>query len=318
MEHGQVSLIADIGRLSVRFGLTGGPAGPAPREVERFLTADQATFTGALLSYLRPRGLDGQSLPSALAVAGAVHGDLVSLTGSRWHISLSGIEAVLRVRPRAINECAANALALTTLPSRDFIPLSGPVRRDFATGGTFLVIGLGTGLGVAGLIARDGRLTPIQSEAAHMSFAPTTDDEAKLVAHLVRRGVRVSNEAVLGAAGLLAAHAALGDGRTPAARAEDVTRNAGRDPAATAAIATFAGALGAVIGDLVLAFGAWDGVFLTGAIARALQPRLAGSTMRQRMEAKGAFRRQLSQVPVTIVARDDLELVGAAAALSGG
>jgi glucokinase len=73
--------------------------------------------------------------------------------------------------------------------------------------------------------------------------------------------------------------------------------------------------LGAFAGDLALAYGAWDGVFLTGAIARALQPQLMDPGFRRRMEGKAAFRRQLSEVPIALVNRTDLELLGAAAAL---
>ena len=71
--------------------------------------------------------------------------------------------------------------------------------------------------------------------------------------------------------------------------------------------------LGAFCGDLAMAFGAWDGVFLTGAIARFLHPQLSDPGFRQRMEAKAAFRRQLGDVPVALVNRNDLELLGAAA-----
>ena len=116
---GEVGLIADIGRVSVRFGLSGGPDRAAPRRIERYSTADHPTFTDALVAYLRKVGLENQPLPSALAIAGAVHGNLVNLTGSRWFVSLSGIEAVLRRAPRAMNECAANALAVAALPPTD-------------------------------------------------------------------------------------------------------------------------------------------------------------------------------------------------------
>ena len=124
---GDVALVADIGRQSVRFGLTGGDAGLMPRDVRKYMTVEHPTFTSALVAYLGGVGLREARLPSVLAVAGAVRGDLINLTGSRWYISLSGVEAVLRVRPRALNECAANALALTMLPIAAFTPLQGPL-----------------------------------------------------------------------------------------------------------------------------------------------------------------------------------------------
>lgn len=311
----QVGLVADIGRVSVRFGLTGGGYGLTPRDVHKFHTADHATFTSALVAYLSEVGLRDQPLPAVLAVAGAARGDLINLTGSRWYISLAGLEAVLRARPRALNECAANALALTTLDTNNFAHLKGPLPAAVAPGGTYLVIGAGTGLGVAALMSAEGRMIPVQSEAGHMAFAPRTDDELKFAAYLKNKAIVPSAETLLSAGGLMAAYAALGDGRTPA-KPEDVTRGAERDPVARAVVNMFVEYMGSFVGDLALAFGAWDGVYLTGAIARGLRPQLADPRFRRRMEDKGPFRRQLAEVPVSVVTRSDLELVGAAAALA--
>ncbi|WP_066797762.1 glucokinase [Sphingomonas soli] len=311
---GELALVADIGRQSVRFGLTGGDAGLEPRDVRRFMTCDHPTFTSALVAYLTAVGLREARLPSVLAVAGAARGDLINLTGSRWYISLSGVEAVLRAPPRALNECAANALALTLLPDSAFTRLHGPHPRAVESGGNYLVIGVGTGLGVAALTSAGGRITPVQSEAGHMNFAAVTPDERKFADFCAKKRHAPDVEMLLSAPGLLLAYEALSDGHK-LARPEDVTRAIGRDPVATAVVRMFTQHLGSFAGDLAMAFGAWDGVFFTGAIARALQSQLAEPDLRHRMESKAAFRRQLSEVPLALVNRNDLELLGAAAAL---
>ncbi len=87
-----------------------------------------------------------------------------------------------------------------------------------------------------------------------------------------------------------------------------------RDPVCTAVVRMFVEHLGAFAGDLALAFGAWDGVFLSGAISRTLHPQPVEPGFRRRMESKAAFRRQLGEVPVALINRNDLELLGAAAA----
>jgi glucokinase len=308
-----LALVADIGRQSVRFGLTGGDAGLAPRDVRKFMTAEHPTFTSALVTYLNDVGLQDARLPSVLAVAGAARGDLINLTGSRWYISLSGVEAVLRVPPRALNECAANALALTMLPVSAFTQLHGPQPRAVERGGNYVVIGAGTGLGVAALITAGDKLVPVQSEAGHMAFAPTTPDEKIFAQYCTSKGVHLDVEVLLSAPGLLLAYEALSGGKK-LAKAEDVTRGIGRDPVSTAVVRMFVEHLGAFAGDLALAFGAWDGVFLSGAISRGLQPQLADPGFRRRMQDKAAFRRQLGEVPVALINRNDLELLGAAAA----
>lgn len=307
-----LALVADIGRQSVRFGLTGGEQGMTPRDVRKFMTAEHPTFTSALVSYLTDLDLRDARLPSVLAVAGAARGDLINLTGSRWYISLSGVEAVLRERPRALNECAANALALTMLPAGAFTPLRGPAPKPVQPGGNYVVIGTGTGLGVAALISAGDKLIPIQTEAGHMSFAASTADERTFAHYAQSKGHLIDVETLLSAPGLQLAYEALSGGKKMP-RPEDVTRNIGRDPFATAAVKMYTEHLGAFCGDLAMAYGAWDGVFLTGAIARFLHPQLSDPGFRQRMEAKAAFRRQLSEVPVALVNRNDLELLGAAA-----
>jgi len=311
---GEVALVADIGRQSVRFGLTGGDAGMIPRDVRKFMTAEHPTFTSALVTYLGGVGLQEARLPSVLAVAGAVRGDLINLTGSRWYISLSGVEAVLRVRPRALNECAANALALTMLPVSAFTPLQGPPPKLVEPGGNYVVIGTGTGLGVAALVTANGKLSSLQTEAGHMSFAASTPDERKFADYCYSKGLQFDVETLLSAPGLLLAYEALSGGKK-LDKPEDVTRNVGRDPINTAVVRMFAEHLGSFAGDLALAYGAWDGVFLTGAIARALHPQLMDPGFRRRLEGKAAFRRQLTEVPAALVNRNDLELLGAAAAL---
>ena len=308
-----LALVADIGRHSVRFGLTGGEGGAAPRDIRTFLTAEHPTFTSALVTYLAGVGLQEARLPSVLAVAGAVRGDLINLTGSRWYISLSGVEAVLRMPPRALNECAANALALTQLPPSAFTPLAGPAPKPPGPGGHYVVIGTGTGLGVAALVTSGDTLVAVQSEAGHMAFAPRTAEEKAFAAYCEGKGLAVDAETLLSAPGLLLAYEALSGGKR-LAKPEDVTSSLARDPASGAAVRLFVEHLGAFAGDLALAFGAWDGVFLTGAIARALTPQLKDSGFRRRLEAKAAFRRQLAEVPVAVVNRSDLELLGAAAA----
>ena len=315
MTGDEIGLVADIGRQSVRFALTGGPAGIVPRDVRSYHTAEHATFTSALLAYLSEVGQRDAILPSVLAVAGAARGDLINLTGSRWYISLAGVEAVLRSRPRALNECAATALALTTLNQSAFTPVGAQSTRLVQPGGNYIVVSIGTGLGVAALITgANGKLVPVASEAGHMTFSPGSPEEEKFAAYIRTRGA-TSAETLLSAGGLVAAYAALAEGGKTIGSPEEVTRSAGRDPVSTTVARMFAGYLGAFIGDLILTFGAWEGVYLTGPIPRALQAHLNDARFRHRLEAKDAFRRQLGEVPVAIVNRSDLELMGAAAAL---
>lgn len=309
-----MGLVADIGRVSVRFGLTGGGHGVAPRNVRSFNANDHPTFTSALVAYLTEMRLQDRPLPSALAIAGAVQGDIVNLTGSRWYISMSGVEAVLRHRPIALNECAAKALALTALPSSAINTLRGPPANPVTIGGNYLIVSPGTGLGVAALISESGRFVPVASEAGHMAFVPRTADEFAFAAFATAKGKVATAESLLSADGLIAAYAALGEGKA-VAHAEEVTRRNAGDEVAARTVRLFVEYLASYTGDLVLAFAAWQGVYLTGGIARALQAQLSAVGVRQRLEGAGVFRRQLAAVPISVITHRELELLGAAVAL---
>lgn len=304
-----IGLVADVGRNSVTFALTGGSAGPTPREIVRYPARDHTTFTGALMEYVRSVKQADVALHSVLAIAGSAGGDVVNLTGSRWFISLSGVASVLRQPPIAINECAATALAITTLPKTRYRVPVGFAVPALSNDGTCLVISPETGLGVAALLPVGGRLLPVESEAAHMNFAPQTDRERQLAEALAVGGHPASNEAVLSAAGLVAAYRL--HGKRADIGPEDITRLARHDPAADAAVALFAGALGSVVSDLTLAFGAWNGVFLTGSIVNAIAPYLDRPEFRRRIAEKRAFRSRLAKLPLAIVSEAGLPLLGA-------
>ena len=319
MERSQTGLVVDLGRQTVRFALSDGSTDITPREVRSFHTSEHSTFTAALLAYLESVGIREPGTPSVLAVAGVARGDVINLTGSRWYISLSGIEVVLGIKPRALNECAASALALSTLPTSAFTPLGGHAVRPVTAGGSYLIVNVGTGLGVAALVSGpDGRLVPVQSEGGHMTFVPGTPQEERFAAHVRGTGRIPSAEALLSANGLMTAYAALAEGGRTVASPEEVTKRVRHDPVSAQAVQMFIGYLGAYIGDLILAFGAWDGVYLGGAIPRAMQIMLGESVLRARLTAKSTFHRQLGEVPIAIVNRSDLVLLGAAAALRGG
>jgi glucokinase len=311
----EIGLVGDIGRQSVRFAISEGATRGAPRDVRSYNTADHSSFTGALTAYLAEVGLSDVALPCVLAVAGSVRSDLINLTGSRWYVSLSGVAAVLRVQPRAMNECAATALALTALAPGDLATIGKNPPRIPRPGGNYLTVAIGTGLGVAALVSgADGRLTELQGEAGHMTFSPTTEEEARFSKRITKRGP-LSAETLLSASGLVHAYEALADRGQTAESPEKVTASIDRDPISAAVVRMFVGYLGSFIGDLVLAYGAWDGVYLTGPIAKALRASLNDSRFQHRLEAKDAFRRQLSDVPVAMVDRSDLVLLGAATAL---
>lgn len=316
---GKKNLVGAIDGASVAFAVTGG--GGVVNDMRRYRSADFPTFTDALQTYTRAEALSPDGLCLGLAVAGVSRGDVITLPNCRWFISVRGLRAFLRAEPLIINDFAATAWSLTNLPE-------GAVRRVGLkaagrprAGGTYLVVGCGSGLGMAAMrITADGTPLILESEGGHASFAPGNAADDALLAALRARLGHVSFERLLSLSGLQNIYAVLAahHGRTAAPpRPETIIATAigGTDPIAVEAAAMFGGALGAFVGNGILACGAWDGVYLVGAMLGDLLPLIERGPFRARMTGKGRMAKLLEDVPVGFAANEAASLCGAAAAL---
>jgi glucokinase len=91
-----------------------------------------------------------------------------------------------------------------------------------------------------------------------------------------------------------------------------VAANAGEDPIAVETLQVFAGWLGSLIGDLVIAFGARS-VYLAGGISAHIENFLRAPAFRERYFNKGVLGHVLRHVPIWRVDHGQLGIVGAAA-----
>ncbi|HNR90789.1 MAG TPA: glucokinase [Dokdonella sp.] len=316
------TLLADVGGTNVRFAL----ADTAARDplltatIRRYRVADFADFSAAARRYLTDQ--NARPRHAVFAFAGPVGGDLVHITNHPWSIDLSRLRAELELADglRAINDFAAMSHAVCLLRDDDTarIGVPAPAAVGAAAQQTFAVVGPGTGLGVGALVAREGHVDALSSEGGHLSFAPRNEHEIDLLRRLAARFGRVSNERLLCGAGLVNLYSVLAeiDGVRPdVMQPEDITAraDAGSDPRSVRTVELFCELLGAVAGDVVLAFAAWDGVYLTGGLTPRLRPWLERGAFRARFEDKGRFAARLAEVPTVAVLHADAGLLGCAA-----
>jgi glucokinase len=221
---------------------------------------------------------------------------------------------------RLVNDFAAQSMAVTLLTPKDLVTVGAPPlpRLGSHASQTFVVMGPGTGLGVGGLLLRDGNCSVLESEGGHAGFAAHTAEDVEILHRLNQRFGRVSNERMICGNGLVNLYLALADiaGQpveelTP----ENITARAvsGEDPLCVRTVETLAGIFGSVAGDLVLTMGGWDGVYLTGGVLPSLLPWLQHGGFRERFEAKGRFRDTMEQVPTVAITHPEPGLLGAAA-----
>jgi glucokinase len=170
-------LAADIGGTNSRFALFDTAGGILGMERSLWLKTHEAASFADLLDQVRASGfpLSGAIDAAVLAVAGAVHGGVqCRLPNAPWGVDLR--EVVLGARTAClINDFAAQAFACrTSAVTGAQVIQAGESEPDAVVG----VIGAGTGLGHSALIPDGDRWVALSSEAGHMSFPFTGQEEA--------------------------------------------------------------------------------------------------------------------------------------------
>lgn len=298
------ALLADIGGTNARFARHDGATG-APLTLP---VADHATIEHAIEAALAALGpCDG----AVLALAGPVTEEPVRLTNAPWSVSSAALTARFGfARIRLVNDFLVQAHALPHLAPADLRPIGGGTRDPAAP---MLVLGPGTGLGVAGFVP--GAQLAIPAEGGHASLAPTDEREDAVVAGLRRLCGRAGVEEALSGRGLVNLHTVLAGLRGAAVPARDAAAIvAARDcPIAAETVELFLGLLASFAGDMALAWGARGGVFLSGGILPRLMDRLDPLSFRARFEDKAPMRDWMAGIPLAVVTHPSPAFLGLAA-----
>ncbi|HEX4327434.1 MAG TPA: glucokinase [Burkholderiales bacterium] len=263
----------------------------------------------------------GDITGGCLAVAGPVseHGRRAKLTNLPWEIDAAALAADHGTGPiRLVNDFAAAAAGVDAVEPADLVELQAgePEKR-----GVRLVIGAGTGLGVATLVwhgGADGGYRPLAGEGGHLGFAPTDELQVELWRHLKAQGLRVSNEHIVAGPGLMAVYQFLQQ-RAQAApdsldTPEKIAAQAAQEPQGIAAQALqlFFRIYGAAAGDLALAVMPRGGVYIAGGIAARLLPQMRASSFVEAFNGKAPHAGLIQRLPLRVITDLDLGLKGAA------
>ncbi len=307
-------VVADVGGTHARFAML-TPAGGL-EGVEVMSCADFPTIEDAIDAYFRSHAVE-RPAEVCLAVAGPVDQDPVDLPNNHWAFSRHELEKRLGAPLTLINDFTAQALSVDLLAEGDVTWIGTPRPHER---GTRVVVGPGTGLGVAIQVA-DGEV--LSSEGGHVGFAPSSDHEIEILRALRTRFRRLSAERLLSGPGLENLYWAnwhLRRGQDEAAwtpvTAREVAGLAARgEPLALQTIEDFLDILASFAGDLALTAWATGGVFLSGGILPKLAALFDLQRFRDRFEDKGRFTRFCETVPIGWIRFEHPGLLGCSAAL---
>jgi glucokinase len=324
-------LAGDIGGTKTLLSLYRcGGGGLEPLVSERYVSGEWPDLAPMVLAFLGgPVAAAGLAQPEAacFAVAGPVQAGQARLTNLPWQLSERDLATTTGIgRLALVNDFAVLIYGLPHLrPDQQAQVRPGVAVAD----APLLVLGAGTGLGVAYGVPTPAGLVAIASEGSHGEFAPRSAEEWHLKQWLqADLGLdRLSTERVVSGTGLGlvarwmlatqgAAHghplAAVADDPAqdlPAAVAQAATAG---DPLAQQALALWLSAYGSVTGDLALAALCRGGIWLAGGTAAKLVEALRSPVFSQGFLNKGRLGAVLEPIPITAITDPGIGLFSAA------
>ncbi len=309
-------LVADIGGTHARFAIA------EMRADQLFLSrrakmqvSEHASFSEALELYLQEKA-DIKFDHAVVAIAAPIKKQKAQLTNAAWQFDAEHIRQDFSLKTMTlINDFVAVGHSVIAGRSRDLLHCFGPEISDHSNGPS-LVVGPGTGLGVALIVANGSTARVIETEGGHIGFSPIGDFQLKLFEKFRSAFGRVSIERVTAGPALRTIWQCLQPdqecwiaARTDAQLWEAALRGNSLSP--DSVLSRYCGLLGSAIGDLALASGAAQ-IILSGSIANRLKNHLSAEPLITGFHDKGRFRETMENISVQLFAEEEAGLLGAA------
>ena len=307
-----IALVADIGGTNARFALSHNDV-LEPKSVQVLACNDYDNLDAAITAYLKARDVSVDE--ACLALACPINED-ISMTNNHWAFNCKAMQKTLGLESfKVINDFTAQALALPALKDEELIQIGGGESLEHATR---LIIGPGTGLGVAGLKEVGEHWLPLPGEGGHAAMSAVSDLDIAVLNELRKHDDFIYWESILCGSGLetlYRAHSALA-GENNSLKDFEVTRQAlAGEKVAEQTLLHFCELLGRAASNAALTLGARGGVYIAGGIIPRFPEFFAESKFREAFETNVKMVDYLKQIPTYLVVAGNPGLVGASAAL---
>ena len=283
----------------LRFGIATPSSRPSVEKTWETDVRGLPTFTDALQKFERESGISLRGIECAMAFAGAVAGEQLSLARSRWTITRAGITAYFGREVSIINTIAARAWAVRS-GTGTIETVRGSGTPNLSTPGRYVLVLCDQGVGAAIIdVDRSGDVRILETEAGHSEFPAINEQEAKLAT--VVKGTRrcASWEQML--------KAERGVPEFDQACAGLSERERASIPAMI---------LGRFCVNLMHLYGAWEGVILTGGRSGKIIQGEGRSAFEHAFNERNRFSRLVIGAPTWRIEQRDAVLQGAAECLA--
>ena len=269
-------LVADIGGTNARFALVQDahslPVLNSTASVKDFKSIGDAIDEVVLAkTSLLPKTI-------ILAIAGPLEREKIKLTNADWTFSPKDLIERFNLETAVImNDFSAQALATIAIDAEHLIEIGeGRIDPDKPK----VVVGPGTGLGVASIVRAEGKWIILASEGGHTDLGPRSEREFQIWPNLKKDQGRMTAELAISGPGIENLYRAIkitDGGKSADLSAANISQAAleKSDPAAEEAVSLFFTLLGRLCGDLALTMLAQGGVYIAGGIAAKLADQIA-------------------------------------------
>lgn len=319
-------LAGDVGGTKTTLGIFAraeGPREPLVRATVR--SASYPSLEALCEDFVTRSGIKVRR--ASFGVPGPVTNGTAQATNLPWEIDERHLAESLRLeKATLLNDLAAVAHGIPQLSAGDLHELR-PGQED--PRGPIAVLAPGTGLGEAFATRSGGRLLAHGSEGGHADFAPTSELQEALLAHMRRAHGHVSYERVCSGLGIPNLYRFLrdsgeaqespwiADALSEAGDPTPVIMQGALDSARRCGLCArtldlFVEILGAKAGNLALTTLATGGIYLGGGIPPRILEALATGSFEEAFLSKGRLRRYLEPIPVRVILNPDAPFLGAA------
>jgi glucokinase len=298
---GQGVLVGDVGGTNVRLAVA-RVNGDGHVDLTHVSRMPVATFP-SLGEAIQAWQANGRTLPqtAVFALAGPTGADEVRFTNSDWVVSATAIKNQFGFATvTLVNDFAAQARAVPANRPDEFETLIDGVATP---GAPIVVLGPGTGLGMAILMPQGNDWQVVSTEGGHQAFGPCSLRERQIFEHVSKTLSYVSYENLVSGLGLDRLYHAICalDGKPARLKGGDEigpSAIAGDDLCAVEAVEVMMLSLATFAGNAILSAGAKGGCVIAGGVAEALSPFLRTQAFKTRLTSRGQISSYFDNIPV--------------------
>ncbi len=307
------ALIADIGGTNARFAVYNNITGET-EQVKWFNIAEFNDFSNIINLYLDSSNI--QYIQKAVfAVAGVIKNNHVDLTNINISINSDYIKRQYGFNLKLLNDFEAAAWGVIALKTTDIEQING---NKPVTDGIKAILGAGTGLGEAIIVPFKTGYRIIPSEGGHSDLSSFNDIEFSLVKKIFNEFGHASMEHILSGNGILRIFHHLCEKNNLQYEINDpsqITKNAffEKNDIFEETMKIFCKIYGREAGNLALKTLARGGIYIAGGIVNKICPMLIKWGFLEGFLEKGRMKPLMNEIPVFVVKREDLGLLGCGA-----